>query len=209
MRDRSDRRTSPRSQARPRVVIVGAGFGGLNAARALAGTEVDVRVLDHNNYHGFWPLLYQVATAGLEAESIAYPVRAILRRYRNIDFRMCHVTGVDLTGRQVCTDGPPEPYDYLVLAAGSTNNYFGNNALAQTTYGLKDLDEADALRNAILGAFERAVNEPEPATRRALMTFAVVGGGPTGVELCGALAELIHQVLRKDYPDLDTSQARV
>ncbi len=195
--------------ARPRVVVVGAGFGGLNAARALGGAAVDVLVLDRNNYHGFWPLLYQVATAGLEAESIAYPVRAILRKYRNVRFRMADVTGVDFAGHQVLTADGAEPYDYLVLAPGSTTNYFGNAALAEATYALKDIPQADALRNAILSAFERAVAESDPAARQALMTFVVVGGGPTGVELCGAIAELIHQVLRKDYPTLDTADARV
>src|SRR5689334_14999049 len=120
----------PRS-GRPRVVIVGAGFGGLHAARALAGDEVDVLVLDRNNYHGFWPLLYQVATAGLESESIAYPVRAILRRHDNVAFMMTEARGVDFERKQLLTDGTPIGYDYLVLAAGSANNYFGNDALAE------------------------------------------------------------------------------
>ncbi|KPV43027.1 pyridine nucleotide-disulfide oxidoreductase, partial [Kouleothrix aurantiaca] len=164
---------------------------------------------DRNNYHGFWPLLYQVATAGLEAEAIAYPARAILRKYANTHFRMAEVTGVDFVGRQVFTTAQPEPYDYLILAAGSANNYFGNNALAETTYGMKDIDEAERLRNHVLFAFERAVTEPDPARRAALLTFVVVGGGPTGVELAGAFAELIRHVLRKDYPMLDVSQARV
>src|SRR3954454_6041384 len=118
---------------RPRVVVVGSGFGGLNAARALAGSGVDVLVLDRNNYHGFWPLLYQVATAGIEPESIAYPVRAILRKYANVDFQMAMVRGVDFEKREVLTDGAPVSYDYLVLAAGSANNYFGNNKLAHET----------------------------------------------------------------------------
>lgn len=199
---------APRT-GRPRVVIVGAGFGGLHAARALSRADVDVLVLDRNNYHGFWPLLYQVATAGLEAEAIAYPARAILRKYANTHFRMAEVTGVDFEGKQVLTSAQPEPYDYLILAAGSANNYFGNNGLAETTYGMKDIDEAERLRNHVLFAFERAVTEPDPARRAALLTFVVVGGGPTGVELAGAFAELIRHVLRKDYPMLDVSQARV
>jgi NADH dehydrogenase len=194
---------------RPRVVIVGAGFGGLNAARVLAGTGVDVLMLDRNNYHGFWPLLYQVATAGLESESIAYPVRAIIRRYPNVNFQMAEVRGVDFGHRQVLTDSAPIDYDYLVLAAGSANNYFGNPALAENTYGLKDIIDAEGLRNQILSAFERAVREPDPQRRNALMTLAIVGGGPTGVELAGAFVELIRHVLRKDYPMLDVSQARV
>jgi NADH dehydrogenase len=191
------------------VVIVGAGFGGLNAARALAGTAVDVLVLDRNNYHGFWPLLYQVATAGLEPESIAYPVRAIFRKYRNVSFQMAQVRGVDFEERLVLTDGAPVRYDYLVLAAGSANSYFGNDALAHETYGLKDIDDAEQLRNRMLTAFERAVREPDAERRRKLLTCVIIGGGPTGVELSGAFAELIQFVLRKDYPNLDVSQARV
>ena len=199
----------PTPARRPRVVVVGAGFGGLSVARALANTEVEVLILDCNNYHGFWPLLYQVATAGLEPEAIAYPVRAIIRNFPNVDFRMVEVTGVDLAAREVQTADRRIPYDYLVLAAGSTNNYFGNDALATQTFGLKDIDEAEHLRNAVLTAFEQAATETDPARRRALMTFVIVGGGPTGAELAGAFAELIHVVLRKDYPMLDVTQARV
>ncbi len=200
--------TAP-SVRRPRVVIVGAGFGGLHAARALADADVDVLVLDRNNYHGFWPLLYQVATAGLEAESIAYPVRAILRKHRNAAFELVEVKGADFERRQVLTDGTPIDYDYLILAAGSANNYFGNDALAERTYGLKDLGDAEHLRNRVLSAFERAVRETDPQRRASLLTFVIVGGGPTGVELAGAFAELIRHVLRKDYPMLDVAQARV
>lgn len=199
----------PRPHSRPRVVIVGAGFGGLHAARALSRANVDVLVLDRNNYHGFWPLLYQVATAGLEPEAIAYPARAILRKYPNTQFRMAEVTGVDFTHKQVLTTGQPEPYDYLILAAGSANNYFGNDALAAKTYGMKDIDEAEHLRNHVLRAFERAVTEADSTRRAALLTCVIVGGGPTGVELAGAFAELIRHVLRKDYPMLDVAQARV
>jgi NADH dehydrogenase len=198
-----------RQEGRPRVVVVGAGFGGLHAARELARGGVDVLVLDRNNYHGFWPLLYQVATAGLEPEAIAYPVRAILRKYPNASFLMAEVRGVDFERKQVLTDGEPIGYDYLVLAAGSANNYFGNDALARATFGMKDIDEAERLRNQVLAAFERAMREPDPERRAALMTFVIVGGGPTGVELAGAFAELIRHVLRKDYPALDIGQARV
>jgi NADH dehydrogenase len=200
---------TPRSSGRPRVVVVGAGFGGLHVAAKLAHADVDVLVLDRNNYHGFWPLLYQVATAGLDAASIAYPARAILRKYPNTQFLMAEVSGVDFERKLVLSGDKALPYDYLVLAAGSANNYFGNTALAEHTFGMKDLDEAEQLRNQLLRAFERAVVEPDPARRAALLTLVIVGGGPTGVELAGAFAELIRHVLRKDYPMLDIAQARV
>ena len=193
----------------PRVVIGGAGFGGLNAARTLAGKGVNVLVLDRNNYHGFWPLLYQVATAGLEPESIAYPVRAIFRKHPNIHFQMAEVHSVDLERRVVHTRNGAYTYDYLILAAGSANNYFGNTELARHTFGLKDIDEAEHIRNHLLTAFELALKEPDPARRRELMTFAIVGGGPTGVEMAGAISELVYHVLRKDYPELDVTQTRI
>ncbi|MBK9712338.1 MAG: NAD(P)/FAD-dependent oxidoreductase [Kouleothrix sp.] len=204
-----DRAAAPRPARRPRVVIVGCGFGGLSAARKLAGADLDVLLIDRNNYHGFWPLLYQVATAGLEPEAIAYPARAIVRKYPNVAFLMAEARGVDFARRLVQTDGPQIPYDYLVLAAGSANNYFGNQALAEQTFGMKDIDDAERLRNHVLRAFEQAVREPDPQRRSELMTMAIVGGGPTGVELAGAFIELIRHVLRKDYPSLDTRQARV
>jgi NADH dehydrogenase len=207
--ERPDSAVEARPHGRPRVVVVGAGFGGLNVAARLARADVDVVVLDRNNYHGFWPLLYQVATAGLEPASIAYPARAILRKYPNAHFIMTEVSGVDFERKLVLSGDMALPYDYLVLAAGSANNYFGDTALAANTFGMKDLDEAEQLRNQVLRAFERAVNEPDPARRAALLTFVIVGGGPTGVELAGAFAELIRHVLRKDYPMLDISQARV
>ncbi len=202
-------RTAIERRTRPRVVIVGAGFGGLAAARELANADVDVLMINRTNYHGFWPLLYQVATAGLEPESIAYPVRAILRRYRNADFLLAEVNGVDFAHRLVLTDVGPVGYDYLVLAAGSTTNFFGNERFERYTLGMKDLDEAQRLRNHILTCFEHAVAETDPVRRAALLTFVVVGGGPTGVELAGAFIELIRHVMRKDYPMLDVHQAHV
>ena len=195
--------------ARARVVIIGAGFGGLNAARQLGGKEVDVLVIDRNNYHGFWPLLYQVATAGLEPESVAYPVRAIVRQYSNISFMMAEVTEVDLQRKLIQTSTHSVPYDYLILSAGSANNYFGNDKLAENTYGLKDVEDAELLRNTVLSNFEYAVSEIDPQTRQKLMTIVLVGGGPTGVELAGAFSELITEVLVHDYPMLDISEARV
>ncbi len=205
----SSTQTTPQPATRPRVVIVGAGFGGLAVARTLANAPVEILLINRTNYHGFWPLLYQVATAGLEPESIAYPVRAILRRYRNANFLLAEVQGVDFTRRCVQTDVGAISYDYLILAAGSTTNFFGNNQIARYVLGMKDLNEAQRLRNHVLLCCERAAVESDPARRAALLTFAVVGGGPTGVELAGAFIELIRHVIRRDYPMLDTRQARV
>lgn len=192
-----------------KVVIVGAGFGGTNAAASLADSNLDVLVVDRNNYHGFWPLLYQVATAGLEPQSVAYPVRGLLRKYKNVNFQLGEVQKIDLENKKVVTNDASLDYDYLVLAAGSANSYFGNKALARETLGLKDLDDASKLRNRLLESFELAVKEPDETRRAKLMTFVVIGGGPTGVELSGAFSELIRHVLRKDYPTLDVSKARV
>jgi NADH dehydrogenase len=195
--------------ARPKVVLVGAGFGGIAVARELGGQDCDLLIVDRNNYHGFWPLLYQVATAGLEPEAIGYPVRAIVRRHDNVDFRMAEVKGADFARRELLIDGERIPYNYLVLAAGSANNYFGNQNLAHTTFGLKDINDAERLRNHILRVFEQATHERDPHHRQALMTIAIIGGGSTGVEVAGALIELIRHVLRRDFPSLDMAQARV
>jgi NADH dehydrogenase len=194
---------------RPRVVIVGAGFGGLNAARELAHAPVDVVVLDRNNYHGFWPFLYQVATGILETQEIAYPVRSMLRKQRNVDFRMADVHGVDFEGHEVLTDGGSYSYDYLVLAGGSATNFFGDDDLADHCYGLKDLEDADRLRNHILGAFEAAAQTDDPQRRAALLSFVIVGGGPTGVELAGQLTLLAKRTLSREFPSLDLNQTRV
>ena len=192
-----------------RVVIAGMGFGGIRAARALAGRGLDVVLVDRNNYHLFQPLLYQVATAGLEQESIAHSVRAMARNWPGTRFHLAEVTGVDFAAREILTDTGNLPYDYLVIGAGSVTNYFGLESVERHAFDLKELADAEMLRNHILTAFERAVIEPDPARKRALMTFVIVGGGPTGVEFAGALIELIHFVLPKDYPDLSTHAARV
>ena len=193
---------------KPRVVIVGAGFGGLYAAKSLRGADAEVLVIDRHNYHTFVPLLYEVATAGLEAADIAQPVRAILRA-PNIRFHMAEVQGIDLDARVVKTDAGDVDYDYLVVAAGSTTNFFGLRSVEEWALELKDLPQAITLRNHILQSFERAVLTDDPAERERLMTIVVVGGGPTGVETSGALAELKLHVLPRDYPELDLSQSRV
>ena len=194
---------------RKRVVIVGMGFGGIRAARKLADSGLEVTLVDRNNYHLFQPLLYQVATAGLEQESIAYPVRALIRGSRNLSFRMAEVTGLNLAERRVLTDKGQLAYDYLVLAGGSETNYFGNKGVERHAFDLKRLTDAESLRNTILGIFEQALLEPDPELRQQLLTFVVVGGGPTGVEFAGALSELIRYVFRKDYPSLNIDESRV
>jgi NADH dehydrogenase len=193
----------------PTVAVVGAGFGGLNAARALGRAPVKVVLLDRNNYHLFQPLLYQVATAGLEPEEIARPARAILRKQRNFDFRMGEVTRVDLAARRLETSAGPIAYDYLILAPGGETNFFGLESMQRHGLGLKDIPDAIAIRNQVLTAFERAMLEPDAEQRRALLTFIVVGGGPTGVEMAGALSELIRLVLVKDYPRLNIKDVRI
>jgi len=195
---------------RERVVIVGGGFGGLACARALDGADVDVLLLDARNYHLFTPLLYQVATALLDPSDIAYPFRTVFRRSRNVRFRQARVTGVDFDARRVTVaGGDPIPYDTLVLATGSANAYFGNPELAERTIGMKHLDEALRLRNHVLSCLERAAQSADAAERAEWLTFVIVGGGPTGVEYSGALAELLDMVLGRDFPELAPGSARV
>jgi NADH dehydrogenase len=194
---------------RPRVVIVGAGFGGMSAAQALGNKPVDVLVLSRTDYHGFWMLLYQVAGGQLEPSTIARPAAAMLRRYRNTRFMVAEVRGVDLERRQVITESQEIPYDYLILAAGSTTHYFGREGYRAHTLGLHDVEEAERLRDRVSAAFAQAAREANPRRRRALMTVAIVGGGPTGVELAGAFAELIRSPIADAHPALDMSGARV
>jgi NADH dehydrogenase len=193
----------------PTVVVVGAGFGGLRAARALRRAPVQVVLLDRNNYHLFQPLLYQVATAGLEPEQIAKPVRAILRGQKNFDFRMVEVSGVDFAQRRLETSAGPIPYDLLVLAPGGETNFFGLDSMRKHGLGLKDIPDAVTIRNHVLTCFEQAMLETDAERRRAKLTFIVVGGGPTGVEMAGALSELIRLVLVKDYPRLNIKDVRI
>lgn len=195
--------------ARPRVVVVGAGFGGLWAARNLARYSLEILLIDRNNYHTFLPLLYQVAAAELQPEDIAYPVRSILRGISNAHFILGDVSSLDLVGQVVRTREQSIPYDFLILAIGSTSYYFGVEGAAEYAFSLKTLPEAIALRSHILTRFEKAVSEQDIEGRRRALTFAIVGGGPTGVEFAGAVSELIHGSIRKDYPRLDFREVRV
>src|SRR4030088_933916 len=198
------------AEGSPRSLFVGAGFGGLSCARALDGKPVDVTLLDQHNYHLFTPLLYQVATGLLNPSDIAYPLRTIFRHSPNVRFRQATVTRVDLASKVVRLDAsPPLSYDYLVLATGSTDNYFGNQDVARVSLGLKSLEDATRLRNHVLTCLERADAEPDPAARRALLTFVVVGGGPTGVESSGALNELMAIVAGKDYHQISRTEIQV
>lgn len=193
----------------PNVVIVGGGFGGLQAARRLAGAPVHVTMLDRNNYHLFQPLLYQVATAGVSPTDVAYPMRSIFRKQKNFEFQLAEVSGLDLHNNSVTTDNGQLRYDYLVLAVGGQTNYFGISSVETNGFGLKGLDEASRIRDHLLHMFERAALTTDTMARKALLTFVITGGGPTGVELAGAISELIRLVLSKDYPNQDFGQVQV
>ncbi len=201
---------APRPAApRPRVVIVGAGFGGLEAARALARADADVTVIDRRNYHLFQPLLYQVATAALSPAEIAWPIRGLLSQQRNARVVMCRVTGIDREDRAVLTDdGRRFAYDYLVLATGARHAYFGREDWAGVAPGLKKVDDATGIRARVLTAFERAETCDDPAERDRLLTFVVVGAGPTGVEMAGAIAELARRALARDFRHIDPKATR-
>ena len=194
--------------SRPRVVIVGAGFGGLSAARALRRADADVLVVDRHNYHLFQPLLYQVASGLLDPAEIAHPVRTILRGHANTDVRMDEVRGIDLEHRLVHC-GEDIPYDFLVVAAGAVTNHFGREDIAANTLGLKSLADALSLRAKVLERFEAAVECADDRERARLLTFVIAGGGPTGVEYAGALSELFLHLLPKDFPRLDFSPVQV
>jgi NADH dehydrogenase len=193
----------------PRVVVVGAGFAGLFAARALRDAAAEVIVVDRSNHHLFQPLLYQVASAALNPSDIATPIRRILRKQRNATVLLGEVRGVDTVRRQVITAEGEIAYDYLILACGATHSYFGNDRWAQHAPGLKSLDDATSIRSRILFAFEAAEREADPAARAAWLTFVVIGAGPTGVELAGALAEIAFRALVPDFRRIDSREARV
>jgi NADH:quinone reductase (non-electrogenic) len=195
--------------ADPHVVVVGGGFGGLYAARALAGRPVRVTLLDRRNHHLFQPLLYQVATAALNASDIAAPLRSVLRRAKNITVLLAEVERVDLAARRLTLDRGEIGYDALILAAGASHSYFGHEDWEVFAPGLKSLEDALEIRRRVLLAYESAEREVDGAEQRALLTFVVVGGGPTGVELAGALAEISRQTIARDFRIIDPTQARV
>jgi NADH:quinone reductase (non-electrogenic) len=195
--------------SKPRVVIVGGGFGGLTAAQALKRAPVEITLLDRANHHLFQPLLYQVATAALSPGDIASPIRWILRAQKNVRVLMAEVTGIDLARRLVHADGDELPFDFLILAPGSTHAYFGHNDWARFAPGLKTLDDALGIRRRVLITFEAAERESDPIVQRRLLTFVIVGGGPTGVELAGALAEIARRALPRDFRSIRTETARV
>jgi len=204
-----DPRPAQDGGGRHRVVIIGAGFAGLNAAQTLARADVDVVILDRQNHHLFQPLLYQVATAGLSPADIASPIRSILRNQQNAAIRLAEVVGIDPETKVVRTDDDSVAYDTLIVATGARHSYFGHPEWAMHAPGLKTIDDATSLRRRILLAFEKAETETDPDERRRLQTFVVVGGGPTGVEMAGAIAELAKKTMAADFHHIDPGKTRV
>ena len=194
---------------RPRVVIVGGGFAGLEAAKSLAHAPVEVTLVDRRNHHVFQPLLYQVATASLSPGDISVPIRTVLRRQRNCEVVLAEVQSVDVVNQQLVLENGHLAYDYLILAAGATHSYFGNDHWAESAPGLKSVEDAIELRRRILLAFESAEYEADQQAREAALTFAIVGAGPTGVELAGAIKEIAGQTIPEDYRYIDTTTTRV
>ena len=195
--------------SKPHVIIVGAGFGGLEAAKKLACKDVRVTVIDRTNYHLFQPLLYQVATAALSPADIAAPVRAILSKCRNVEVILAEVESVDVETKKVKTVDLEIDYDYLIIATGARHSYFGHNEWEKLAPGLKSLEDAIELRRRILLAFEYAEKTPDEAARRAAMNFVIIGGGPTGVEMAGAIAEISRYTMARDFRHINPSEARV
>src|SRR6202021_199443 len=200
--------------ALPQIVIVGGGFGGLAAAKALKNTPAEITLIDRTNHHLFQPLLYQVATAALTPSQIATPSRSILRKQKNITVILGEATGVDKDQKSVLVSGAdrqnvPVAYDYLILATGATHSYFGHNEFAAFAPGLKSLSDAESLRNHLLDVFEKAEIEDDPGRRQALMTLVMVGAGPTGVEMASAIAVMTQTTFRKDFRRIDTKSAHI
>src|SRR5213595_3969290 len=197
------------SNQKPRVIIVGSGFGGLEAAKKLACKNVDLTVIDRTNYHLFQPLLYQVATAALSPADIAAPVRAVLSKCKNVEVILAEVQSVDVAAKKVKTVDLEIDYDYLIIATGARHSYFGHNEWEKLAPGLKSLEDAIELRRRILLAFEYAEKTPDEAARRAAMNFVIIGGGPTGVEMAGAIAEISRYTMARDFRHINPSEARV
>ncbi|HUH46882.1 MAG TPA: FAD-dependent oxidoreductase [Arenibacter sp.] len=193
----------------PRIIIIGGGFAGISLAKKLSKKEVQVVLLDKHNYHTFQPLLYQVSTGGLEPDSIAYPIRKILKNFPNFIFRLAHVEEIITGGQIVRTNIGDLEYDYLVIATGSKTNYYGNVQIEANSMAMKTIPQSLDLRSLILENFEEALLTDQYHEREALMNFVIVGAGPTGVELAGALAEIKKGILPKDYPDLDTRRVQI
>src|SRR4051812_37385077 len=202
--------SSNNNTPRKRVIVVGAGFAGINLAKRLRNAPVDVIIVDRHNYHLFQPLLYQVATAALSPADIGYPIRRIFRSQKNVRVVLGEVDRVDLAKKQVCGDGVCVDFDYLAVCVGATHSYFGKDEVwARVAPGLKDLDDATEIRRRVLLAFEEAELERDPASRREKLTFVVVGGGPTGVEMAGALREIAADDIQKDFRNIDTGTSRI
>ncbi len=193
----------------PHVVIIGAGFGGLEAAKKLGGKNVHVTVIDRTNYHLFQPLLYQVATAALSPADIAAPVRAVLSKCENIEVMLAEVQSVDVDAKKIKTTDMEIAYDFLILATGARHSYFGHDEWEKLAPGLKSLEDAIEVRRRLLMAFEYAEKITDEAARKAAMTFVIIGGGPTGVEMAGAIAEIARYTLARDFRHIDPAQARV
>lgn len=198
-----------KSSGLPHVVIVGAGFAGLQVVRDLKNVPVQITLIDKNNYHLFQPLLYQVATAGLSAPDIAEPIRGLLKKHKNVDVLMAQVEAIDLKNQTVFIQDRPIHYDYLVLAPGAKYNYFGHSQWEKVAPGLKTVEDALLIRKKILLAFEKAEMETDPNIQKKLLTFVIVGAGPTGVELAGSIAELAHKALASDFRHMDPSATRI
>ncbi|WP_462265470.1 NAD(P)/FAD-dependent oxidoreductase [Mucilaginibacter sp.] len=198
-----------KTPGRPRVVIIGGGFGGINAAKKLKNADVDVLMLDKHNYHTFQPLLYQVAMGELEADSIAFPIRRIFYRQKNFDFHLTEVQKIDGASQVVNTSIGDVNYDYLIVATGANTNFFGNTQIERNTMPMKNIAEALNIRSLVIQNIEKAVVTADEAERKALLTFVVVGGGPTGVELAGSLAEFKSNILRWEFPKINPDEMQV